>query len=131
VKLTKSQNHHHHRGVFDMWTKWPRPHAEWAQGPPERPNSLAGKSGFEAVRPEPWLSHVYKRRRRLSWRRESVGATPPSHLATCFGHPTTTWRQTDLSKSVEVQFTPINTPLMVKVNTPHSFCSSPLINFPV
>jgi hypothetical protein len=28
---------------------------------------------------------------------------------------------------VEVPFTPINTPLMVKVDTPHSFCSSPLV----
>jgi hypothetical protein len=22
VKLTKCQNHHHHGGVFDTWTKW-------------------------------------------------------------------------------------------------------------
>jgi hypothetical protein len=33
VKLTKCQNHHHHGGVFDTWTKWTRPQAEWAQGP--------------------------------------------------------------------------------------------------
>jgi hypothetical protein len=30
VKLTKCQNHYHHVGVFDMWTKWARPLAEWA-----------------------------------------------------------------------------------------------------
>jgi hypothetical protein len=48
----------------------------------------------------------------------------------CVGHlkyKPTTWHQTDLSKLVEVPLTPINTPLMVKVDTPHSFCSSPLV----
>jgi hypothetical protein len=40
--------------------------------------------------------------------------------------PATTWCQTNLSKSVEVPFTPINTPIMMKVDTPHSFGSSPL-----
>jgi hypothetical protein len=30
VKLTKCQNEHHHRGVFDMWTKWAKPQAKWA-----------------------------------------------------------------------------------------------------
>jgi hypothetical protein len=29
---------------------------------------------------------------------------------------------------MEVPFTPINTPLTVKVNTPHSFCSCPHVN---
>jgi hypothetical protein len=38
---------------------------------------------------------------------ESVEATP-------LGRPATTWHQTDLSKSVEVPFTPIDTPLMWK-----------------
>jgi hypothetical protein len=32
VKLTKCQNRHHHGGVFDKWTKWARPQAEWARG---------------------------------------------------------------------------------------------------
>jgi hypothetical protein len=32
VKLIKYQNHHHHMGVFDTWTKWARPQTEWAQG---------------------------------------------------------------------------------------------------
>jgi hypothetical protein len=25
MKLTKCQNHHHHEGVFDMWTEWAKP----------------------------------------------------------------------------------------------------------
>jgi hypothetical protein len=29
-KLTKYQNHHHHRDIFDMWIKWARSQAEWA-----------------------------------------------------------------------------------------------------
>jgi hypothetical protein len=41
------------------------------------------------------------------------------------GRPATTWRQTDLFKSLEVPFTPINTLIMMKVDTPHSFGSSP------
>jgi hypothetical protein len=32
---------------------------------------------------------------------------------------------------VEVSFTAINTAIMVKVDTPHSICSSPLVNVPV
>jgi hypothetical protein len=32
---------------------------------------------------------------------------------------------------VEVSFTHINTLLMVKVHTPHSFCSSPLVDVPI
>jgi hypothetical protein len=37
VKLTRCQNHHNHRGVFDTWTKWVKPQAERAQGPAGRP----------------------------------------------------------------------------------------------
>jgi hypothetical protein len=51
---------------------------------------------------------------------QSMEVAPP-------GRPDTTWCQTDLSKSVEVPFTPINTPLTVKVEIPHSTCSSPLV----
>jgi hypothetical protein len=58
---------------------------------------------------------------------ESVEAAPPNWPATWLGRSITTWRQTDFSKSVVVPFTPINTPLTVKVDTPHSFCSSPLV----
>jgi hypothetical protein len=31
VTLTKYQNEHHNGGVFDTWTKWPKPQAKWAQ----------------------------------------------------------------------------------------------------
>jgi hypothetical protein len=131
VKLTKYQNHHHHRDVFDMWTKWARPWAEWAQGLTGRLNSLASQPAFEAVKPEPWLPHDYTRRGMPSWWRKSVEAAPPGRPTMWFGHPASTWCQTILSKSVELPFTPINTPLTVKVNTPHSTCSSPLVKVPV
>jgi hypothetical protein len=62
---------------------------------------------------------------------ESVEAAPPGRLATWLGCPTSIWRETDLSKSVEVPFNPIITHLRVKVNTPHSFCSFPLVKVPV
>jgi hypothetical protein len=60
-----------------------------------------------------------------------VEADPPGQPAMWLGYPASTWLQTDPSKSMEVPFTPINTPLMVKVDTPHSFCSSPLVKVPV
>jgi hypothetical protein len=59
VKLTKCQNEHHHRGVFDTWTKWAKPQAKWAQGPVDWPNSLAGQPRFESARPETWLTRLY------------------------------------------------------------------------
>jgi hypothetical protein len=62
---------------------------------------------------------------------KSVEATPPGRSTTWLGQPSTTWHQTDLSNSVEVPFTPINTALVVKVDTPHSFCDSPLVKVPV
>jgi hypothetical protein len=117
-------NHHNHGGVFDTWTKCTRAQAEWTQGP-------ASRLGFEALWPEPWLPHVYTRRRSPSQWRKSVEATPPSRLATWLGRSATTWRQTNLSKSVEVSFTPIHTPLRVIVDTPHSTCSSPLVKVPI
>jgi hypothetical protein len=42
----------------------------------------------------------------------------------------TTWRQIDLSKSMEVPFTPINIALAVRVDTPHYTCSSLLVKVP-
>jgi hypothetical protein len=48
---------------------------------------------------------------------KSVDAAPLGRPAMWLGRPTTTWRQTDHSKSLEVPFTPINTPVMVKVET--------------
>jgi hypothetical protein len=80
----------HHGDVFDTWTKWARPQAEWAQGPAGRPNSLASWPGFEAVWPEPWLSCVYTRRISLSQWRKSVEAAPPGRPAMWLGRPATT-----------------------------------------
>jgi hypothetical protein len=91
---------------------------------PSRVGPEAGRPAFEAVWPKSWLPRIYTTRRSSNWWRKSVEAAPPSRLITWLGRSATTWRQTDLSKSVEVPFTPINTPLMVKVKTPHSFCSS-------
>jgi hypothetical protein len=93
-------------------------------GPVSRPNSLATRPGFEAVQVELWLPRVYMRRRSPSRWRQLMEAAPTGWLAT-------TWHQTDLSKLMEVPFTPINTPLMVKVDTPDLFCSSPLVKVPV
>jgi hypothetical protein len=52
VKLTKCQNEHHHRAVFDMWTKWTKPQAKWAQG-------SAGRPGFELAQLGTLLTHLY------------------------------------------------------------------------
>jgi hypothetical protein len=62
---------------------------------------------------------------------ESVEAAPPGRPTMWLGRPATNWRQTSLSKLVEVAFTPINTPLTLKVETPHSTCSSPLVKVPI
>jgi hypothetical protein len=62
---------------------------------------------------------------------ESVEKVVGGHSTQQAGHSASTWCQTDLFMSVEVPFTPINTPLMVKVDTPDSFCSSPLVKVPV
>jgi hypothetical protein len=96
-----------------------RPQAEWAKGLASRPNSLGGRPRFKAVRPETWLPRVYMRRTSPSQWTKSVEAAPLGRLAMWLGRPATTWHQTDFSKSVEVPFTPINTPLMVKVDTHH------------
>jgi hypothetical protein len=94
-------------------------------------NSLAGRPGFEAVWPTPWLPRAYMTRRMPSRWRKLVEAVPPCRPTTWLGRQTFTWRQTDLSKSMEVPFTPLNTPLTVKVETPHSTCSFPLVKVPV
>jgi hypothetical protein len=70
----------------------------------------AGWPRFEAVRPEPGLPCDHMRRRSPSQWRKAVEATPPGRPAMWLGRSATTWCQTDLSKSVEVPFTPINTP---------------------
>jgi hypothetical protein len=46
-----------------------------------------------------------------------VEANPLGRPAMWRGRPATTWHQTDFSKLMEVLFTPINTPLTVKVDT--------------
>jgi hypothetical protein len=126
VKLTKCQNHHHHRIVFDTWTKWARPQVELAKGPANRPNTLADWPGFEVVWPMPWLPCIYMRRSLSRWKK-SMEAAPPDWPATWLGRPATTWCQTNLSESVEILFTPVNIPLTVKVEITHSTCSSPLV----
>jgi hypothetical protein len=62
---------------------------------------------------------------------ESVEAAPPGRPTMWLGRMATTWRQTHLSKSVEVPFTRRNTPLKVNVETPHSTCSSALVKVPI
>jgi hypothetical protein len=117
VKLTKCQNHHPHGDVFNTWTKWARTQAEWAYGPADGSNSLARALVATRLHKEEKL--------------ESTEATPPSRSATCLRRLATTSRQTDLFMLVEVPFTPIKSPPTVKVDTPHSTCSSPLVKFPV
>jgi hypothetical protein len=62
---------------------------------------------------------------------ESVEAAAPGQPATGHAQLVTMWCQTDLSKLLEVPLTPVNTPVMVKVDRPHSFCSSPLVKVPI
>jgi hypothetical protein len=62
---------------------------------------------------------------------EKVGGDRSTQPTAWLARPASTWRQTDFSKSVEIPFTPINTPLMVKVSTPHFTCSSPLVKLPI
>jgi hypothetical protein len=93
-----------------MSTSKPKPQAKRAQEPTGWPNSLADRPVFKVVHPETWLPCIYTRRRSPSQWRMLVEAAPP-------GRPATTWSQTDLSKSVEELFTPINTPLTVRVDT--------------
>jgi hypothetical protein len=58
---------------------------------------------------------------------ESVEADAPGRPAMWLGCPATSYCKNELSKSVEVPFTTINTPLTVIVDTTHSFCSYPLV----
>jgi hypothetical protein len=112
LKLTKCQNHHHHGGVFDTWTEWVKPQAERAQGPVGRPYFLVDRPCIMLVWPTASRTHVYTRSRRSRRWRKLVEATPPGWLAT--------WRQTNLSKSVELSHGSINTPPpMVEMRTHH------------
>jgi hypothetical protein len=114
-----------------MWIEWAKPQAEWAQGPTGRPNSLADWLVFEAVQPTALWTCVYMRRGRPRQWGKSVEAAPPGQLATWLVRSATTWRQTDLSKSVEVPLTPINTSFTVKVDThTHHYIETPLEKLP-
>jgi hypothetical protein len=132
VKLTKCQNHHHHGDVFDMWTEWGKPHAEWAQGSAGRPNSLASQPGIKLVRPTTSWTRVYTRRGRPRRWRKAVGAIPPSWPAVWLGRLVTTWGGTTSAKSVELPHNPRNTPLRWKSEqTPHfenTTCKAPILS---
>jgi hypothetical protein len=73
----------------------------------------AGWLGFEVVRPDPWLPRIITRNRSLSWWKKPVKAALLGQQVTWLGRPTTTWRQTDPSKLMEVPFTPINILILV------------------
>jgi hypothetical protein len=45
--------------------------------------------------------------------------------------PATTWRVTNLTKSITPPWTPINTPLLMEIKATHTTCSSPLVNVSV
>jgi hypothetical protein len=50
-----------------------------------------------------------------------VEAAPLGRSATWLGRPTTTWHQTDFSKSVELPHGPTNTPLWWKLEHTHHY----------
>jgi hypothetical protein len=77
VKLTKCQNYHHHGGVFDAWTEWDNPQAEWAQGSADRPHSLIGRPGLKSVQPTSSWTRVYMRRGRPRRWRKALEVVPP------------------------------------------------------
>jgi hypothetical protein len=47
------------------------------------------------------------------------------------GWPANTWQVTDLIKLVIAPWTPINTPLPMEFDIPHSTCCPPLVNIPL
>jgi hypothetical protein len=49
---------------------------------------------------------------------------PPDHVARPVGHHLVSYR---LNQVGNPPWTPINTPLLVEINTPHHTCSSPLV----
>jgi hypothetical protein len=127
-------NNHHHRGVFDTWTKRSRPQIEWAQGLIDWPNSLVDRPGFEAVRPEPWLPHVYTRRQSPE-SVEKVGGGRSTwsadHMAWLAGHHLAPNRPLQVGGGLIQPYKYPPPAIMVNVDTSHSFCSSPLVKVPV
>jgi hypothetical protein len=99
VKLTKCQNHHHHGGVFDMWTKWGQTPGQVRPGA-SRPRRVFGSSTRNLV-----ATCLHEEEKP-----ESMEAAPLGRSTMWPGCPATSWLQTDLSKSVEIPFTPISTP---------------------
>jgi hypothetical protein len=97
--------------VQSLLTSGPR---GWPAGSPYQPlmGWLHGHALQEAIIKKPKLE---------------VG--PDGSSAMWLGRPAITWCVTDLIKSVTPPWTPINTPLPVEFNTPHSTCSSPLVKF--
>jgi hypothetical protein len=66
-------------------------------------------------------SELVKRQARDRYGRfaSPMSTTAPPHSCHEVGSLATTWRQTDLSKSMGVPFAPYKYPLMVKVDTHH------------
>jgi hypothetical protein len=93
---------------------WPAGQTPWPDGSPYQPLTgwLHGHALQEAIIKKPKLE-----------------VRPGGRPAMWLGRPAITWCVTDLIKSVTPPWTPINTPLPVEFNTPHSTCSSPLVKF--
>jgi hypothetical protein len=98
------QDRYHPGDVPDTRSSVQRPLTNGPRGWP------AGQRGFMSVWPATSCTRVYTRRRRPKQWRKSVEAEPHGRLAT-------TWRVTDLTKSVTPPWTLINTPLPVKIRT--------------
>jgi hypothetical protein len=118
VKLTKYQNEHHHRGVFDTWTKWTKP----------QPKSLAGQPGFESAQPRTWLTCLYigsqGRIRGLKVVEAEMSGWPATWMA---GRPVVHLLQINLAKSVETPLCPYISPPTTEDSTTHTIYSSPLV----
>jgi hypothetical protein len=57
-------------------------------------------------------------------------AAPPYRSATWLGKPTTTWQQTDFSKSMELTHSSINTPTVEMRGHTHHILEIPLAKLP-
>jgi hypothetical protein len=81
----------------------------------------AGRPSFMSIWHAASCTCVYTRRGRPRWWRMSVEAKPHGRPALWLGWLATTWQVTDLTKSVTPPWTPINTPLLVKIRTHTTF----------
>jgi hypothetical protein len=117
VKLTKCQNHHHHGGVFDTWTEWAKPQAEWVQGSAAQPNTLAGWPGSKSVRPMTSWTCVYTiRGRPRLWRKGggSCSTRPAGHVAWSVNRHLVSYR---LSQVIGAPPQPYKYPCLVEIRT--------------